>query len=269
MSSMHTSHEPSYLHAYVAEGVATFFINFVIQNSHRLANGIFAMAGTYFVAVYISIQISGAHLNGAVTITTFLLDLYKNKREPTRKYYMYAVSQIIGGTLAGLVTMTYAGSDALVELEYAKGTNSSAAFLLELIYTTLLCLVMCAANDNNYHLNDPALVGLLMAGVIFMAHATIGNRTGGVINPSNALSLVLSRLIATRDVNEIHKCMKYILSSCSGAYGAFLIYKIFMYPVYEELRRRRKASRESEYEAFPRRFDISYQPPTLHLRETH
>lgn len=259
--------EPSYFNCYIVEGVASFFINFVIQNSHRLENGVFAMAGTYFVAVYISIQISGAHLNGAVTIMTFLLDHFKNKKAPTRKYYMYGVSQVIGGTLAGLVTLAFAGPETLVELEYGKGTNSSAAFLLELIYTTLLCLVMCVLTDNNYGMNDPALCGILFAGVIFMTNATIGNRTGGVINPSIALSLVFSKFIATGDVAQIHKCMKYVLSSCSGAYGAFLIYKNFMYPVYEELRRKNRSSRESEYEAFPRRFDISYQPPTIHGRE--
>lgn len=249
----HPEVEISYTHCFVVEGVASFFINLVLQNVHLLESGVFAIAGTYFAAVYISIQVSGAHLNGAVTMMTYLLDHYKNKKARMYKYYMYFISQIIGGTLAGLATLWLSGKDSLFELHYAKDTNSSAAFLLELIYAMLLCLVMGVVSDNNYGLNDPAQAGFLFAGVIFLTKATISDRTGGIINPSIALSVVFSRTIATGDVSELHKCMKYVLSSCSGAYGAFLLYKYYMYPVYEDLRKRAKMTYDSDYDPFLRR----------------
>eukprot|EP01016_Furgasonia_blochmanni_P050535 TRINITY_DN7823_c0_g1_i1.p1 TRINITY_DN7823_c0_g1~~TRINITY_DN7823_c0_g1_i1.p1 ORF type:complete len:264 (-),score=43.06 TRINITY_DN7823_c0_g1_i1:176-967(-) len=211
---------------FILEFIGSFIVVFTIHLAAPHQFGAFAIATSFFVAVLISAKVSGANLNSAVTLLCFLNNLSRHEPIKSRVYVNYVLHQIAGGVAAGLVAMGL-GSN-LVKLEFAGG--SLQAVVLECIYTCLLCLIVCMASDPNYAPPiEPALVGLLVAGLIFVQAVTIGPLTGGVVNPSIGVAITFTRAIRY-GVHELVASWIYIVGPCLGALIAYFIYQNGMKP---------------------------------------
>jgi len=228
-----------YWNCFVFEFIGSFFIVFAIQNAHTFQYGVFAIAISFFLSVFIAAKISGAHLNSAVTLTIYLNEMKDTNGKPItpiEKYYGYVIAQILGGTAAGLVTNYMFGEDALVDLG-VTGVPGSTAFVLEMLYSGLLCFMVSIICDEHYSPKpEAALVGLLVTGVIFVQANAIGAWTGGVINPSIGVSLILARCLAVGNFTNFNRVVLYIIAPCVGAFGAHVFYDKYVKPFFAPLK---------------------------------
>ena len=235
-----------YWNCYVFEAIGSFFIVFAIQLAHNYEYGLFAIAISFFLSVFLAAKISGAHLNSAVTLCIFLNDMKTNRSDtPVEKYYGYVIAQIIGGTLAGMLVSALTGEQSLVDLQ-VQGVTGSAAFIYEMLYTGLLCFVVSILCDDHYpNKTEPALIGLLVAGVIYVQASAIGTWTGGVVNPSIGISLLLAKSLNS-SVGFIHfnRVALYIIAPCVGAFGAHILYDKYVKPFFSPSGRNGSSSRD-------------------------
>jgi len=222
-----------YWNCFVFEAIGSFIIVFAIQLAHHYQYGIFAIALSFFLAVFIAANISGAHLNSAVTLTIFLNDMKSPRADtPVEKYYGYVMGQIAGGTAAGIMASYMFGEQSLVDLG-VSGVTGSAAFVYEMLYTGLLCFVVSIICDDNYSPKpEPAIIGLIVAGVIFIQGNGIGSWTGGVINPSIGVSLLLGKALASGSFASFNKITLYVVAPCVGAFGAHVMYDKYVKPYF-------------------------------------
>jgi len=222
-----------YWNCFIFEAIGSFFIVFTIQMAHNHDYGVFAIALSFFLSVFLAANMSGAHLNSAVTLCIFLNETKSKKAgsTPVEKYYGYVIAQIVGGTVAGLLASSLHGDETIVALGVKEGVNGSTAFVYEMLYTGLLCFMVSIICDENYNPKpEPALIGLLVAGVIFVQANAIGSTTGGVINPSIGISLLLAKALGAQGFIQFNRVFLYILAPCVGAFGAHWGYETFIKP---------------------------------------
>jgi len=128
------------------------------------------------------------------------------------------------------------GEDALVDLQ-VTGIPGSTAFVHEMLYTGLLCFMVSIICDEHYNPKpEPALIGLLVAGIIFVEANAIGGWTGGVVNPSIGVSLILARCLAVGNFANFNRVVLYIVAPCVGAFGAHVLYEKFVKPFFAPLK---------------------------------
>ena len=216
--------EPRYKAMYITEFIGVFILVLVIQFAGSSNFGIFAIFFAFLLAITIAAPISGANLNGSVTYTCYLLNEHLENKEPPKKFYYYILSQIAGGTSAGILYYLLHGSDGLANLSLGVGTSGIQGFFYEMIYNFFLNLMVTILCDPNYKHTQAPLIGLLVGGIVLVEAIAIGNFTGGCINPSIATSILLVRGFATDLGKELGKLPLYILAHFSGAYIAYTVY---------------------------------------------
>lgn len=130
-------------------------------------------------------QVSGAHLNGAVTLGLAVAGKFPWRYVPT-----YLVSQLIGAIVAAFATWATFGEAArsvakLGATVPADGVGLGQVFLIEALITFLLVFVVIAvATDPRV----PAAVAAPAIGFALIAAVLIGGgATGGAVNPDRAL----------------------------------------------------------------------------------
>jgi len=130
-------------------------------------------------------QVSGAHLNAAVT-----LGLAVSGKFPWRYVPAYLLSQLVGAVLGAGATWAAFGSAVrdrahLGATTPAAGVSDSRAFVVEAMITFVLVFVIVAvATDKRV----PAAVAAPAIGFALIAAVLIGGGvTGGAVNPDRAL----------------------------------------------------------------------------------
>jgi len=79
MNSQTQSPYDKYWNCFIFEAIGSFFIVLAIQNAHTFEYGVFAIALSFLLAVFLAAKVSGAHLNSAVTLTIFLNEMKDSK----------------------------------------------------------------------------------------------------------------------------------------------------------------------------------------------
>lgn len=134
-------------------------------------------------------HVSGAHLNGAVT-----LGLAVTKNFPWRAVPVYLIFQALGALLGAGATWVTFGSQVRNQAHLgatvpAEGVGDGRAFLIEMLITFLLVFVVVAvATDDRVPspLAAPSIGFALIAAVLIG-----GGSTGGAVNPDRALGPAL------------------------------------------------------------------------------
>ncbi len=177
---------------YIAEFIGTFALVFcgtgaVIVNS--LSNGSLGLIGISMVfgiiittMIYIFGNISGTHINPAVTIALAVGKLML-KNEVVR----YILAQILGAFLAsGLLYFVFPETKALGETLPSGGIIPS--FILEIVLTFFLMLTILGITSKNEHSHLAGIViGVFVVGAILIA----GPISGGSFNPARSIAPAL------------------------------------------------------------------------------
>ncbi len=161
------------------EFIGTFFLVLVVA----ITGNPLAIGAVLIALVYMGGYISGAHYNPAVTLA-----LWMAKKIPGRDVFKYIGIQMIAGLVAAFVFHTIAGFKFLpgpvFEASYA------AAFLVEVLFTFLLCSVILhvaateKTKNNQYY---GAAIGFTLMAIAFVG----GPISGGAYNPAVGVSPLL------------------------------------------------------------------------------
>lgn len=175
----------------LAEVIGTFFLVFIGTGTAVLSGNVVGTLGIglgFGLAIMVAAntigQISGAHLNPAVTLA-FLV----NKRLGVQDFIVYVVGQIIGailgtGLLRLILGMTDLGVDNLAQTTY-QGISTIGAFIIEMTLTAILVFVIMSVTSKK---GETSYNGLAIGLTLTMLHFIGVPLTGMSVNPVRSLS---------------------------------------------------------------------------------
>ena len=281
--------DPSLLGKCVAEAVGTAFIVLggcgVVCAAKYAGSGMgaFGLAATWGIsvalAVYATREISGAHLNPAVTVA-----LVANGMAPLGEAPWYIGAQMVGATLAGFINyFVFAAGIAALEAsqQVVRGTAASTAiyhgafgmvptvalvgpfgaFVCEVWMTAVLAFMIFAFTDEDNTMPTdaaPLAIGATVATLI----ATFGPVTGCGMNPARDLGPRLVTLFTGWGGAALSCWWVYTLGPVLGAVlGGTLYTEFFSAPLKGKAEAKAKAEARARAKAFRADLAFAQRPP--------
>jgi aquaporin NIP len=209
------------MNKYLAEFIGTFALVFcgtgaiVINDQTNGAVTHVGIAITFGLIVMAMIyalgNISGAHLNPAVTLAFWLA-----RRFPVRQIVPFILSQLLGGITASLVLRFLFPDDQLLGATIPAGT-AIQSFVLEFILTFFLMLVIINVATGSKE--QGMFAGLAIGATVLLEAMFAGPICGASMNPARSVAPAL--ISGTLDDIWI-----YVLAPISGAAFAIPIFKL-------------------------------------------
>jgi aquaporin NIP len=175
---------------YIAETFGTFALVFAGTGSiviNDVSGGTVTHAGiaitfglVVLAMIYAVGEVSGAHLNPAVTIGFFLA-----RRFPARRVLPYAVSQCVGAFLASSLLHLLFPSNATLGATVPAGP-AVQSFILEFVLTLLLMFVILSVSTGAKEKGITA--GIAVGAVIAFEAMFAGPISGASMNPARSLA---------------------------------------------------------------------------------
>ena len=178
------------MNKYFAEAIGTFCLVFagtgaIVINS--ISNGAVTHVGVaitfglvVMAMIYAIGDISGAHLNPAVTIGFFLAG-----RLPARCVGPYVASQCLGAFAASGVMLAMFGNRAALGATFPAG-SAVQSLVLETILTAILMLVILCVSTGPKEVG--VMAGIAVGGVIGLEAMFAGPISGASMNPARSLA---------------------------------------------------------------------------------
>ena len=175
---------------YIAEIIGTFALIFcgtgaIIINQESggaiTHQGIAATFGLIVIAmIYTFGDISGAHLNPAVTIAFWVAKVF-----PAKEILPYIISQGIGAFLASLILRFLFPANQMLGSSLPVGSEMQS-FILELILTFILMFVIIHMATGSKE--QGMFAGLVIGSVVWLEALFAGPICGASMNPIRSLS---------------------------------------------------------------------------------
>jgi aquaporin NIP len=143
-----------------------------------LTFGLIVMALVYALG-----DVSGAHLNPAVTVGFFLA-----RRLPARCVLPYIASQLAGAILASITLLLLFGNHASLGATLPAG-SAWQSFGLETVLTAILMFVILCVSTGSKEVG--AMAGIAVGGVIALEALFAGPICGASMNPARSLAPAL------------------------------------------------------------------------------
>jgi aquaporin Z len=159
--------------------------------------------------VYAGGHVSGGHYNPAVSLAVFIRG--KLSARDLGKYWLV---QLLGGLIAGYLTVHYKGMPAQVPL----AVDTVKGFLAEFLFTFALCFVMLnvalarGTKGNSFY-------GFAIGFTVLIGAYAVGSISGAAFNPAVALGLSAMQLFSWSSL------WIYIAANALGGIAAALIFK--------------------------------------------
>ncbi|MEM4160738.1 MAG: aquaporin Z [Thermoplasmata archaeon] len=224
------------LKKYVAEMLGTFVLVFIGTGSAVIAGQYIGFLGislafglAVLVMVYAIGQISGCHINPAITIAMLLTGKIKPKDAG-----IYIIMQCIGAVIASAVVLAIAAGHPNYDIsvnglgqngygDQSPGNYSLAAcFIAEVVLTFIFLLVIFGATAKNAHSKFAGLaIGLSLA-IIHLVGIPI---TGTSVNPARSLGPAI--FVGGTALAQL---WLFILAPIIGAIIAALLWKYLLEP---------------------------------------
>jgi len=197
-----------------AELFGTFLLTFVaagaeiidVSSQHRIGHiakylspALLVMAMIYSIS-----EISGAHINPAVTVAFYLRGIFPLKRVPG-----YLAAQFLGGVLAALLLKVFFGA-LLPEGASKPGPNVAlwVAFSMETLLTTILIFVIIRTAEEKPVIGPQAAIAV--GGTIALCGLFASPISGASMNPARSLG---PQLVS----GMIENSWMYVLAPLLGA----------------------------------------------------
>ena len=219
---------------YFVEGTAAFIFIFTIflaesnmgntstEGDERIGNlAPIAIGLTLAVLIFTFGYISGAHVNPAVTLGVFLVNMIKFENA-----IGYVIAQCSGGFLGAIFGVFLLGkhSDQPAPVVDIGGAETILrAMLSEGIYTfalvTVVLHVACSMQKNNHY------YGFAIGMCVMCSAYAVGGFTGGAFNPAVATGLILTKCLSGW-CGPMLNLWIYWAAPAAGAGGAALLFKM-------------------------------------------
>ena len=189
--------EITYYKKYLAELIATFGFVFLAAGSvlaNEFTNGKLGNTGialshglALMAMIYAVMNVSGAHINPAVTIAMWITRKIKAKEG-----FWYIISQLIGSAIAGLFLLWIFPNGKIVNFgtpTLASGITLFGGILIEAVFTFILVFTIygVAVDKRSPH----ATIGLAIGVIVIVALLVAGPLTGAALNPARAFGPAL------------------------------------------------------------------------------
>lgn len=211
----------SHLQKYFAEYLGTFALVFcgtgaiVINQETQNVIGHAGIAITFGLIVTAMIytfgNVSGAHLNPAVTLGFSLLNLF-----PWRTVPAYLIAQIAGALSASLLLRYLFPNNLLLGATLPRGSEMQS-FVLETVLTFLLMLTILFTSQGNERVQQ--LAGFAIGGVVLLEAMFAGPICGASMNPARSLAPALVS-------GQVHALWIYLAAPVTGSFSACLIHRL-------------------------------------------
>lgn len=176
---------------YIYELIGTFFLVFTVGMTVLEPNSAGMMAplaigSALAVMVFAGGHISGGHYNPAVSFAVFL-----RGKLPMQDLFRYWIMQLVGGIIAGYLTIYYKGYPDQFAIPY----ETLKAFLAEFLFTFALCYVVLnvaiakGTKGNSFY-------GWAIGFTVLAGAYAVGSISGAAFNPAVALGITIMKLSA-------------------------------------------------------------------------
>lgn len=191
----------------VFAGISAIVINDLYSGaiSHLGIALVFGLAVT--TVIYTLGNISGAHINPAVTIAFWLAN-----KLPGKKVAPYIVAQILGAIFASLLISFMFATHTTLGSTLPSGTTSQS-FILEIILTFILMLTIINVSTGSKE--QGILAGGIIGGVVALEALFAGPVSGASMNPARSIGPAL----VSGNISEL---WIYIVAPIIGASLAIL-----------------------------------------------
>ncbi|XP_063723452.1 aquaporin-5-like [Symsagittifera roscoffensis] len=208
----------------IGEGIATMFLVLSVLTGGTYGTGTapaygYALAFGFSVLtlVYAFNDISGGHINNAVSFALFLMG-----RCSLIRCLCYTAAQVGGAALGAFIAQGVHGGDESWGCGIvARNENVSRLWtlVLEIIFTALLILVVLVATEAERSRSERALhIGLC----VFICHVVIMPYTGCAINPARATGPAIV-------CGELKDIWIYWITGYAGSFLGCVIYWFLSY----------------------------------------
>lgn len=224
----------------LAEALGTFLLasaiefNTVYFEGTQTSNTFSILAG-FFIAITVTREISGGHINPAVTFSFYLAEEKPdNKSHLFTMLFPYMISQCLGAICAPLLGMLlYNGN--IFKLAPSPSASLVDAFLLEMIGSAFFfSVILVQSNKDAYGSTDKTLSTLMITGGLACGSAFAGNISGAGLNPAIGFGFNVARLLITGQVDECKYLWIYIVSPLCGSFIASWFYSCCFKKFYED-----------------------------------
>jgi aquaporin Z len=171
-----------------------------------LTFGLVVMAMIYAVG-----DVSGAHLNPAVTVGFFV-----SGRLPARCVAPYIVSQIAGAVSASFILLALFGNRASLGATLPAG-SAWQSFGLEIVLTGILMFVILCVSTGPKEVGTMA--GIAVGGVVGLEALFAGPICGASMNPARSLAPALVS-------GNLHALWVYLIAPVLGAVAAVPLWRL-------------------------------------------
>ena len=206
-----------------AEFIGTFFLVFIgcgtiidstlVDNPVPLITCSLAFGLTVAIMIYTLGDISGAHINPAVTVGLAL-----TRRFPVKKIPSYVTMQILGAVFAsGLLFVIFGNESCLGSTLLLNEVPVHSGFIVEVIATLLLVFVVISLTVNR---NVPkSVLGFVVGGTVSVDILFAGPLTMASLNPARSLGPALV------SGTTAHQWI-FVAGPLTGAVVASLLYRV-------------------------------------------
>lgn len=213
-----------------AEFLGTFIlaasIEFItVYDMGSQANSLFAILAGFFIAITLTREISGGHINPGVTLTIYLAEQDpKEKDEKANSLWMYFVAQAAGAISAALLgLMIY--NENIFNLAPPLRVTPGEVFIMEIIGSTLFYSLILVQGDPDAKLcSDRTTSTLTVTAGLAGGIALAGNVSGAGLNPAIGFGFNFCRLLTTGRLEDCKFLWAYILGPVAAAYFASYFY---------------------------------------------
>lgn len=221
---------------YISELIGTLIFGTGINMSTIYTSGsqlpnLFSIIASLFCAITITRNISGGHLNGAVTLAftidsiNHIKDLsisHNNKANSIKLGICYIIYQVIGAMIACLISFFFYNGHILTFS--SQNYNIIGLLIGEGISTFIFVFNILTQSQYRYS-NNNSISSLLIVLGLFTAVNLTGTLSSGCINPSLACGHFLTRMILRKsNIYEFYQTVIYICGETIGAIVAGLLY---------------------------------------------
>jgi glycerol uptake facilitator-like aquaporin len=199
------------------------FITVYDQGSQ--SNLLFAILAGFFIAITLTREISGGHINPGVTLTVYFAETdEREKNEMSNQLWMYIVSQVAGAISAGLFGMVVYNEN-IFKIAPHPSTSPAEAFVMEILGSAVFFSVILVQGDKDAKLcNDKTVSTIVITAGLAAGIAMAGTTSAASINPALGFGFNFGRLLTTGKIEECKFLWLYILGPIAGAYFASYFY---------------------------------------------
>jgi len=206
------------MNKYVTEFVGTFFlvltIGLAVLGGTPMAP--LAIGASLMVMVYMGGHVSGGHYNPAVTLAVVL-----RGKLHARDVVPYIVAQIVGALSAAVVVYLVLGRTFAPAP--GAGASTLGALLVEILYTTALCLVVLHSATAPQTTGN-SFYGLAIGFTVAAGAFAGGPISGGAFNPAVGTGPILAA--ALLGGGTIGNLWLYLVGPFAGGVLAAMLYRV-------------------------------------------